>query len=153
MKKFLTPLFFVALAAVILPGCNSGHNTITVGLKIELTGIERAGDGTVQVTWRVSNPNLASYLLSQTSHAIYLNGTLVGKTMDKDPMGVPAQLSAIKTSKLLVADQTAKRILHDALAAGSARYRVESQITVRLYGDTIDRSSLTNSGTVTVTGK
>lgn len=153
MKKILTPLFLLALAAVILSGCNSGHNTITVGLKIELTGIERAGDGTVQVTWRVANPNLASYLLSQTSHRIYLNGTLVGKTMDNDPMGVPAQLSTSKTSKLSVADQAAERILREALTAGSASYRVESLITVRLYGETIDRSSLTNSGTVPVTGK
>ena len=153
MKKFLTPLFLLALAAVILPGCNSSHNIITVGLKIELASLERAGDGTVQVTWRVSNPNLASYLLSQTSHRIFLNGTLVGKTMDNDPMGVPAQFSTTKTSKLLLADQAAERVLRDALAAGSARYRVESQITVRLYGDTVDRSSLINSGTVLVTGK
>src|ERR1700694_5552321 len=130
MKKFLTPLFLLALAAVIFPGSNTSHNIITVGLKIELASLERAGDGTVQVTWRVSNPNLASYLLSQTSHRIFLNGTLVGKTMDNDPMGVPAQFSTTKTSKLLLADQAAERVLRDALAAGSARYRVESQITV-----------------------
>lgn len=153
MKIFLTPLFLLTLASVILSGCNSGRNTITVGLKIELTGIARAGDGTVQVTWRVFNPNLASYLLSQTSHRIYLNGTLVGKTVDADPMGVPAQLSTSKTSKLLVADPAAERFLREALAADSASYRVESLITVRLDGENTDRSSLTNSGTVPVTGK
>ena len=152
MRKFLTPLFLLTLAAVLLPGCSS-HNSITVGLKIELLGIERARDGTAQVTWRVTNPNLASYLLAETSHRIYLNGSLVGKTTDKEPMGVPAQLSTSRTTKLLVADQAAERILREALAAGSASYRVETQVTVRLYGDTIDRSGLTNSGTVPVTGK
>ena len=153
MKKFLAPFALLLCGLLFQSGCTGAGSVIVTGLRIELTGLERAGDGTVTVSWRIMNPNVAPYLMTRVRHKIYLNGTLVGKTMDNDPMGVPAQLSTSKTSKLSVADQAAERILREALTAGSASYRVESLITVRLYGETIDRSSLTNSGTVPVTGK
>src|SRR5258708_3929138 len=75
MKKFLTPFFLVASLA-LLAGCSSNNST-TAGMKIELTGLARASDGSTRVSWRVVNPNVISYLVSQASHRIYLNGVLI----------------------------------------------------------------------------
>ena len=57
MKSFLTPFLLVSLLALLGTGCSSS-NTITVGLKVELTGLARAGDGAPRVEWRVVNPKV-----------------------------------------------------------------------------------------------
>ena len=148
MKKFLIPFFLLLLLA----GCSS-NNVITVGLKVELTSIACGGDGTTQVAWRIVNPNIASYLVDGTTHRIYLNGTLVGTINDKEAVAIPAQNNANRTAKLLSAGTTGERALTDALAAGSASYRTESTVVIRLYGDATDKSSLSSTGKVTVMAK
>ena len=147
MKRILFPFFLLLLLA----GCSS--NTITVGLKVELTNIARSSDGTTQVSWRIVNPNISSYLLDETTHRIYLNGTLVGTTNEKEAVAIPAQTNAYRTTKLHPAGAAGERALVDALAAGTATYRTDSTIIIRLYGDSTDKSSLTSAGKVTVTAK
>ena len=152
MKQLITPLFLLGFLAALTMGCSNGQ-VITVGLKVELIGIQRAGDGTAQVTWRVNNPNVVSYLLSNTRHRIYLNGTLVGSAVDIEPTAFPAQTSVDRTAKLSLADAAAARVLSEAAAAGSASYRIDTQVIVLLYGDVTEKGSLTHAGTVPVTGK
>lgn len=152
MKKFLAPFFLVALFAALGSGCNSS-NTITVGLKVELTGLARAGDGSTQVSWRVVNPNVVPYLIAQSNHRVYLDGVLVGTITDKEATALPAHNHAARSTTLTTAGPAAERTLAAAAAAGSAAYRVESTVIIRLYGDTTERSSLSSAGTVPVSAK
>lgn len=152
MKKILAPLFLVTLFAFFAAGCG-GPNTTMVGLNVELGGVNRAGDGTVQVTLRVANPNIVPYLVAQASHRIYLDGVLVGTVNDKVALAVPAQSKGERTSPLVSAGPAAERTIAAAVAAGSASYRLESAVTIRLYGDNTDKSDLRGAGTVAVTAK
>ena len=152
MKKFLTPLFLIA-ALALLAGCSSSDTNTTAGVKIELTKVARAGDGSVQVSWRVANPNVISYLLSEANHRIYLNGVLVGTVKDREPVAITPQAHTDVTSPLISAGPAGDSALAAAATAGSAAYRVESAIVVQLYGETVDKSSLTSTGTVPVTAK
>lgn len=151
MKKFPTPLFLIALAAALLAGCSSS-NTAMVGLNVELAGITRDGANT-HVAWRVVNPNIVSYLVAQANHRIYLDGVLVGTVIDRDALAVPAQNKADRISPLTLAGPAAERAVAAAAAAGSAAYRLESMVTIRLYGETTDRSELRATGNVPVTAK
>lgn len=152
MKKFLTPLFLTALVTLLFAGCNSA-NTTMVGLNVELAGVNHAGDGTTTVTWRVLNPNVISYLVAEASHRVYLDGVLVGSIDDKEPLAVLAQNQTDRTSRLVTAGPAAERVIAAAATAGTASYRLESTVTIRLYGETTDRSKRTAAGTVRVTGK
>jgi hypothetical protein len=150
MKKFLTPFLLVSLLALLGTGCSSS-NTITAGLRVELTGLARAGDGTTQAEWRVVNPNVVSYLLAQSTHRVYLDGVLVGTIKDKDAMALPANNHSARSTALATAGPAAERTLAAAAAAKSASYRIESDVTIRLFGDSTERSGLSSSGTVPVT--
>lgn len=152
MKKIPAPLFLFAVFALFAAGCG-GPNTAMVGLNVELGGVVRASDGTVQVTWRVANPNIVPYLVSQASHRIYLDGVLVGTVTDRDALAVPARSKGERTSPLDSAGPAAERTIAAAVTAGSASYRLESDVTIRLYGDTTDKSELRGAGTVAVTAK
>ena len=152
MNRLLAPVFLLSLLVAGLAGCASSSEIITRGLRIELTGIERAADGTVAVSWRVQNPNIAPYLFARVSHKIFVNETLIGTTLDKEPMAAPAQAVASRTTKL-TGNDAANRVLTDAMARGTASYRVETQILLNIYDSTVEKSALTNSGTVPVTAK
>ncbi len=152
MKKFLTPLFLVSLLALLGTGCSSS-NTITAGLRVELPGIARTGDGTTRADWRVVNPNVVSYLLAQSTHRVYLDGTLVGTITDKDAMALPAHNHSARSTTLSSDGAAGERVLTAAASAGSAAYRVESTVIIRLYGDSTERTSLSSTGTVPVTSK
>jgi hypothetical protein len=86
-------------------------------------------------------------------HKIYLNGTYLGTIVDNEPLGVPASSQAGRTNKLTGGDAAATRVLTEAAASGSGNYRMETQITVLIYGDSVEKASLANTGTVPVTIK
>lgn len=151
MKKFLTPLFLLA-ALTLLAGCSSNNNT-TAGIKIELTGVARASDGSTRVSWRVTNPNVVAYLVSQSTHRIYLNGVLVGTVLDREAVAVTAQAHTDVTSPMTSAGPGGDAAVAAAATTGSATYRLESAIVVQLYGEILDKSNLTATGTVPVTAK
>lgn len=151
MKKFLTPFFLVTLFAALASGCSS--NSVMVGLKVELTSIVHPSAGAPQVSWRVVNPNVVSYLVAQANHRIFLNGVLVGTINDREAVAVPAQSNANRVSPLVSGGPAAERTLAAAATAGSAAYRLESVVTIRLYGDSMDKSSLSSAGMVPVTTK
>lgn len=153
MKKFFLPLALLVCGVIFESGCTNASKIIVVGLRAELTGIERASDGSTTVTWHINNPNVAAYLVASTNQKIYLNDILVGSTDDPAPMAVPAQNKAGKTSKLIVAGPAADRLLGELAGHGPANYRVESSIVVVLYGDSSEKGSFTSTGSVAVTTK
>ena len=152
--KLPTPLRLLMCGALFLAGCNSyNRDVISVGLSVELNGIKRAEDDTVSVAWNMVNPNVTSYLLSRVSNKIFLNGTLVGTTVDAEPMAVPARQSVGKVSKLTLAGPGAERLIAEAVVQGRAAYRVDSQLIILLYGDVTEKGALTHAGSVPVAGK
>ena len=154
MKKLLTPLLVLACSLLIFAGCTGFERGLTaVGLSVELTGIERAADGTVSVAWRLVNPNISPYLIARTNHKIFLDGKLVGTALNEEPTAVPAQQSVAKVTRLTLADAAAAGLVAETAARGTAAYRVETQLLIRLYGETTDKGALTHSGSVPVTNK
>lgn len=152
MKKILAPLFLTLLFAFVAVGCG-GPNTTMVGLNVELAGVTRSDDGKIEVTWRVANPNIVPYLIAQASHRVYLDGVLIGTVNSKEALALPAQSKAERSSVLVSAGPAADRVVAAAAAAGSAAYRLDSTVTIRLYGETTDKSDLRAAGTVPVTAK
>ena len=153
MKRSLTPLVLFALFASAFTACTNSSRIIATGLEAKLTGIVRATDGKVTATWHVSNPNIVSYNFSRVTSKVYLNGSYVGAIVNEDPIGIAANSEADRTGVITGGDSVAAQVIADAVAHGSATYRVDSQITILVYDDTIEKSSLTASGTVPVTGK
>ena len=154
MKPFFTPLISLFLiGALALTGCSNTGRMLATGLEVELTSIERESDGSVAVSWQFKNTNIVPYMLSQVTHKIQLNGTVLGTISDKEALALPANNRAGRTSKLAGVDANASRVLTEAIAAGSANYRLDSQITVLIYDDNDEKSALGNSGTVKVTAK
>lgn len=153
MQKLSAPVILLALLAVFLPACTNVGRLVATGLRVEVTGIERASDGTISASWHVANSNIVAYLLSQVSHKIYLNGAYLGATMDKEPLGVPASSNAGRTTKLAGGDAAVARVLAEAAAHGSANYRVETQLIILIYGDSTEKANLTGTGVVPVTAK
>jgi hypothetical protein len=153
MKKLLAPFFLLALVAGFNAGCTNTSKIMATGLKGELTGIHCAGDGTVTATWRVTNDNVVAYLFSRVSSKVYLNGTLVGLLVNENPEGIPANTTVERSGQIKIGDEAARRALTAAQEKGSASYTVDTTVTVTLYGDEIEKITLTNSGTVPVTAK
>ena len=154
MKRFLTPFFSLfLLAALLASGCSSNSRIIAPGLDVEVTGIERESDGSVAVSWQIKNPNIAPYMFSRFNHKIQLNGVNLGTIIDLQALPVPATSNAGRTSKLTSLDAAATRAVTEAINAGSANYRIESQITILVYDENVEKSNLSNSGTVTVKAK
>jgi LEA14-like dessication related protein len=154
MKRFLTPLFsLLLLATFIVTGCSNNSRIIATGLEVEVTGVERESDGSVAVSWQIKNPNIAPYMFSRLSHKIQLNGVTLGSITDLQALPVPANSNAGRTSKLTTLDAAANRAVTEAINAGSANYRIETQITILVYDESVEKSNLSNSGTVTVKTK
>lgn len=153
MKRLLLPLGLLACVAIFQHGCKNVGAVVVTGLRTELTGIERTGDGTTTVSWRIVNPNVASYLLGHSNHKVFLNGTLVGTFAERDAMAVPAQNNAAKTSRLVVAGAAAEKLLTGAAGQGPVSYRVQSSLVVVIYGDSEEKGDLVSTGSVPVTTK
>ena len=153
MKRLLAPVLLLALFTLLPAGCNNPAKLIAVGLKIEVTRLERTSDGTVLATWHVENSNVVSYLVSHVSHKIYLNGVYLGVANEDEPMAIPATSNAGRTSKLTGGSAEAAPAVTAALASGSGSYRIDSQFIFGIYDDKVQKSELANTGTVPVTAK
>lgn len=141
MKNLLFSALWLGLVG-LLASCSSGTNA-TVGLRIELESIQRDSSGGATATVRIVNPNLVAYNIDRATHRIYLGDRLVGTLEVKRPLGIPAQNVGLHTGALTL-DKGA------TLAAGSAAYRVDSKVVLRLYGERTEDAKLSGSGTVTV---
>jgi LEA14-like dessication related protein len=152
MKK-LSLLLLAVLLVFGYSACTSTAEIIAGDLKVALARIERAADGTVQVTWRVDNPNVVSYLISKGTHKILLNGTLVGTIVQDKPLGVPPHAQMERTGVLAPANPAAATIIAQAVTQGSAAYRVDSTIMLLILDDEFEKVHITYSGTVPVVAK
>lgn len=151
MKHWITP--FLLLGTLLLAACGTSSDIISRGLRISLVKIERAGDGSYDITWQVINPNVVAYVVDRSEHKIYLDDVLVGTVSKKNRLGVPTQNRAEGVDKLTVAGPAAVAKLTQAAAHGSAAYRVESIVWVLLADDETSKSSLSSTGTVEVSAK
>ncbi len=151
MKKSLFSVIF-ALAALLFAGCSSGYQPGITGLGIELTRIERGADGLTRVHWLINNPNIIAYLVGGSTHKIYLDGGLVGTTTLREPIGVPKQ-SQQPQSAILKIEGTGGHALTIALSRGSATYRLESNLTITVYGEGKENYRAVATGTVLVVAK
>ncbi|MBI3884830.1 MAG: hypothetical protein HY302_03760 [Opitutae bacterium] len=147
MKK-LPALFAALLFAVLLAGCGTTKPGL-LGLKAEFVKIERSGDGAT-ATWHLTNPNVVSYIVNESRHKLYVNGRYVGSVATKEAAGVPAQ-SNVTQSAPIALDKDGTRVL--AAAGSSASYRVDSDLTIRLYGEIYEHHSSTAAGTVPIVTK
>lgn len=153
MKRLLAPFFLLLWLATGQTGCTNTSRLIATGLEARLTEIVRAGDGTVTASWHVTNTNVVSYLFARVRSKIYLNGVYLGVIINENPLGIPAGTDVERSGIITGGDAAASRALAEALAHGSASYRVDTQITVRIYGETVEETKLTHTGTVPVTAK
>jgi hypothetical protein len=153
MKKTITPLILLACAVLAGSGCRNTGAIVVNGLRLELTGLERTADGAASASWRVVNPNVSPYLIAEVNSRIYLNGTLVGTILDKEPIGIQADGKVARTSKLVLAGPAAGQILVDAAAHGSVNYRVDSALRIQIYGDANETGNISYSGSVPVVSK
>src|ERR1700712_284312 len=145
MKRFLTPVLLLTLLAAILTACSNAGRIISTGLDVEITSIERTGEGTAAVSWHIKNSNVVTYLLSHVNHKIQLNGTDLGVIDEKEALPVPTSSNAGRTSQLTGLSAAASRVLNAAATSGSASYRIDSQITILIYDDNVEKATLTNS--------
>ncbi|HWA26701.1 MAG TPA: LEA type 2 family protein [Lacunisphaera sp.] len=152
MKKLLFPLWFALVLACGFTGCGA-PTYITSGMRIELAAIERAGDGTVRVNWRVANPNVAAYVLARSTHKLSLNGTPVGTFSDSNRVGVPAQNAVERSGVLTLANAAAGSIVEQAAAHGSAAYQLDSAVFILMDDEKTEKIPMSGSGTVPVTTK
>lgn len=139
MKKLLAPVL-AALFALIAAACSSSSFT---GLGLELTSLERAADGAVTATVRITNTNVVAFNFPLARHTISLDGREIGTLVIETPTGVPSQTAVEQTGRVELRRGA-------ELSAGPASYRLESRIVVRLYGDRTENKQLGGSGTVVV---
>lgn len=152
MKKTCA-LFLAGLLLCSFSACSNTSEIIAGELKIALAKVERMGDGSVQVTWVVQNPNVVSYLISKGSHKVMLNGTQVGTIVQDLPLGVPANNQLERTGLLVPAGPAAAAVIDQAVQQGSAAYQLDSTIYLLILDDKFEKLRLTRSGTVAVVAK
>ena len=153
MKPLLSSFLVLALVLGGLTGCTSTSTIIATGLRIELTQVQRMSNGEVQVTWRFHNPNVVSYLFSKVSLRVAMDGTQIGTIQDNSPLGLPASDHADRTGTLVLAGPSATQVLEQALARGSAPYRVDSTVWVLIVDDELEKIPLSRTGSVPVTAQ
>jgi hypothetical protein len=143
MRKLVAPLLLAIGLLALLVGCSSPPLT---GFTIELQKIEQAADGSLIATARLVNPNVVAYNVDSSTHALYLDGKLAGTLSASGAEGVPAQNSVVTTAKFSTAPGF-------VLKSGTASYRLESVLVMRLYGDSTEKQKLTSTGTVQIVTK
>lgn len=137
MKNTLLALCAAVALVVSFTACSS---QVPVGLGVELVSLDAsAGKATV----RFLNPSVVAYNVEQSSHRVFLDGKFVGTIELKAPLGIPQERN-LEQSGAFVAGKGA------SVVAGSASYRLESILTLVLYGDNLQTSKLSGSGTVVV---
>lgn len=145
MKKFLL-VAFVALGLVWLVGGCGNSSRPMMGLGLELTALERAADGTATATVTLVNPNVGPYNFASATHRIYVQDRLLGTLTIASPTAVAPQQSATQSGPLALEKGA-------AWPQGAVRYRLESTLKLRLYGDNTQAHKLQGAGTIEVTSK
>jgi hypothetical protein len=152
MKKWITPLLAL-IALLSLAACHSSSEIISRGLRIVVTKIERAPNGTYEISWQVENPNVVAYVVDHSEHKVFVNDLLVGSVSRKARQGVPIQARAEGVDPLILSSPSAGDTLAQLVGKDAVPYRIDSTIWVLLAEDETSKSQLTSSGTVAITAK
>jgi LEA14-like dessication related protein len=150
MKK-LSALLLLALVA-LAAGCKNYVIPTTAGLHVDLVSLQQAG-AEVRATWRVRNPNVVAYVLTQSSHRITLDGVQIGTVTDKDRIGVPSQNEVERSGVLVPASPAAREAINQAITKGSGAYALESTLWMLVLDDKTEKFTRPSSGTIPVTAK
>jgi hypothetical protein len=142
MKKLFFPALFGAIV-LALAGCSTTRPGLA-GLVVELARIEVEG-GKAHAVVRLKNPNLIAYNIAQSRHKIELGGWS-GVAETRAPFGVPPQSTQEQRVEI-----GSGRI--DQLPNATTDYRLESNLKLRLYGDTMESMEITARGRVVVERK
>lgn len=145
MKKIFAVLCAAGLI-VFLSSCST-YKPGLVGLKAELLSIERDQQGGATANWQLVNPNVVSYIVSESRHKVYVNGRFIGTATTKQPAGVPIRAN-IPQSGPISLDRNAGDVL--GAAGGSATYRLDSDLTIQLYGEIYEKHASSAAGTVRI---
>ena len=150
MNRIIAPIFLLVSLVSFLTGCANSSKIMSTGLKIELTEIRQTTDGGISVAWHVKNENIVPYLLSRIVHKIHLNGAYLGQLETNSALAIPANTNTGTTTVLSGAGAEASRAVTAAASSGTASYKVDTKITILIYGDTTEKADLSNSGQVAV---
>ncbi len=142
MKKSFPTLFLLAVA-LVLGACTTTRPGLA-GLSVELVKIEVEG-AAARATVRYVNPNLMAYNLAQTRHKIQI-GAWSGVAETREAFGVPPRNTVEQTVAL-------KPERLDQLTAGAVDYRMESDFSLRLYGESRESLELSARGRTVVVRK
>jgi len=145
MKKLVLAFLTAISLLFVVTGCMTTKRVV-LGLGLELTTLERASDGTVTATVTITNPNVVSYNIARATHRIFIADKFIGILNITSPTGLPVQQAATQSGTVTLERGT-------SLPAGEARYRLESTLVMRLYGDNTQQQKTSGSGTVTITTK
>jgi LEA14-like dessication related protein len=147
MKKLFAPLL-LALATLFAAGCSSNMQIVTAGLRPELLRLQRLPSGDVQVTWRVSNPNVVPYVITRSILKVSIDGKPVGELSDPRRFAVPAQNLAEQVSVLSASAITNVATVEQALVRGNAGYSVNATIWILMLEDKEEKFRVDASGSV-----
>ncbi len=147
MKRVLTPLFLLSLLALLVAGCGTSTGAAFTGLNVTLAKLERADDGTIHAALRYANPNLAVYNISKAVHRVTLDG-VSGTIAIERPFGLPYSSSVEQTGVLQM-----ERGGAPPAAAASLAYRMDTTLTLLVFGAETRVVKTRSSGTVAVTAK
>jgi hypothetical protein len=139
MKKLFASLLLSLLALCLFSGCSSGVERI--GLQVQLTKLVRTADGSLQATLVVSNPNIGSVNIAESTHELYLDGVAAGTLKIPTPIGLPAQQTSTMTAVFKS---------HRPVPAGNVSYQVKSVLTMLVIDDDTETFKTSFSGRVTV---
>ena len=73
--------------------------------------------------------------------------------MDNSRLGLPAQNKVESSGRLILAGPASASIIDQAVAQGSASYKLESTVTMLVVDETFEKFPLTASGSVPVVAK
>lgn len=137
----------LSLLSVLVTGCGAPAAAFS-GLNASLVKLERADDGSVLATLRFSNPNLAVYNVAKTVHRVTLDGATAGTIAIERPFGLPYSSSVEQTAVLRTEGAGAV-----ATGRDSAAYRMDTTLTILVYGEETRVLKTGSSGTVSITAK
>ena len=147
MKLTLPTCLLLCLGFIAaLTGCMTTHKQDT-GLSIELSALERSADGTAKAHLILLNPSVVAYNLSESKHKVYLGGQFAGVIRIKDAVGLAAQNQATMDAVLVPEKGYSLPI------SGRVTYRLETELQIRIYGDSVEYTKLAGAGTVSITAK
>jgi len=145
----LTWLKFVSfcVGVLLLAGCSTDLHlggisiTVTDFKPISATLLETQA----ALTLRYSNENVVPIAFSGGTHKLYLNGTYVGKSVSKEPLGLPSLNTATQTVTVYLENLA---IIQKAQSMGqnsTISYRLESVLHVEA-GEAYDTLKVVSSG-------